>query len=134
MSGFGNGLKKQVLDHLFGKATWTPPTSFWVGLSTSQPQDDGTNVSEPGSNYARQEVTAAWWDVAMEGNQTNIKNAIEVAFPFSDGGWGTITHFVMFDAETGGNMVASGPLDTPTLILNNYELKFPVGTLTVQLD
>lgn len=134
MSGFGNATKGRVLDHLFGKATWTPPTSFWVALSTSEPLDNGTNVSEPGSNYARQETTASWWNTAVVNDQTTITNALEIAFPFASGGWGLVTHVALFDASTGGEMIASGPLVAPVNILNNYELKFPINNLTLQLD
>ena len=40
MGSFSNYWENELLDHLFGKGSYTPPT-IYVGLSTTDPGDDG---------------------------------------------------------------------------------------------
>lgn len=43
---FSDYWEDATLNHLFGKAAYTAPT-IYVGLSTTQPAEDGTGVTEP---------------------------------------------------------------------------------------
>jgi len=46
-----------------------------------------------------------------------ISNKETVYFPEATGSWGTCTHYLLFDAATGGNLLAFGALTdsiTPT--------------------
>ena len=53
MGSFTDHWENEILDHLFGKGSYTPPT-IHVGLSTADPGDDGTGLSEPsGNGYGR---------------------------------------------------------------------------------
>lgn len=78
------------------------PSKFYLGLSTSAPAIDGTGVTEPptSAGYARVELTSL-------GEPTDgvIKNSSEISFPESSTSWGTITHFVIYDAQTDGNLL-----------------------------
>ena len=42
MGSFANYWENEILDHLFGKGSYTPPT-IYVGLSTADPADDATD-------------------------------------------------------------------------------------------
>ena len=39
-----------------------------------------------------------------------IKNSDTVYFPEATGSWGTCTHYLIFDKDTGGNLLAYGAL------------------------
>ena len=45
-----------------------------------------------------------------------------------------MTHFAIYDAATGGNMIAYAPLTTPRAVLNGDTAKFAIGALTCSLD
>ena len=123
----------KVLDHLVGKTSYTMPT-IWVGLSTSDPGDaeTGGGVSEPvGNSYARVATDGDDWDAAADGA---IANAEIITFLEASGDWGTITHFALFDAESGGNMIAHGNVDTSKGIDDGDTAKFSVGALDITLD
>jgi hypothetical protein len=132
MGSFGNYLENKVLDHVFGKAAYTAPT-IYVALSTADPTDDGSGMAEPsGNGYARVQTAAADWDAASGGALDNA-NAIE--FPQASGGsWGTITHFALFDASSGGNMLAHAALSAPKTIGDGDTARFSAGALDVTLD
>lgn len=131
MGSFADYWENEILDHIFGKGSYTPPT-IYVGLSTADPTDDGSGLAEPtGNAYARVSTLAADWNVASGGA---LDNANDITFPEATGSWGTITHFALFDAATGGNMLAHGALSASKAIGSGDTTKFAAGDLDVSLD
>ena len=51
-------LAAALLEHEVGKTALPLPTVF-VGLSTTIPANDGSNITEPGGGYAQKETAAA---------------------------------------------------------------------------
>lgn len=130
MGSFGDFWEDEVLDHLFGKGAYTPPT-IYVALSTADPTDDGSGAAEPsGNGYARVETAGSDWD-ASSGGATANANAI--TFPEASGSWGTVTHFALYDAATNGNMLAHGALDSSEAISSGKTPRFAAGDLDVSL-
>jgi len=131
MGSFSDHWEDEILDHLFGKGNYTPPT-IYVGLSTADPGDDGTGLSEPaGNGYARVATAGTDWNAASGGALDNA-NAIE--FAEATGNWGTVTHFALFDASSGGNLLAHGSLTQSKIIANGDTAQFAAGALDVSLD
>jgi len=131
MGSFSDHWENEILDHLFGKGSYTPPTVY-VGLSTADPGDDGTGLSEPaGNGYARVATAAADWNAASGGM---LDNANAIAFAEATGGWGTVTHFALFDASSGGNLLAHGSLSQAKTITMGDTAQFAAGDLDVSLD
>ncbi len=131
MGSFSDHWENEILDHLFGKGSYTPPT-IYVGLSTADPTDDATGLAEPsGDGYARVATAAADWNTASGGA---LDNANAVEFPTATGSWGTVTHFVLFDAATAGNVLAHGELAVPKTITSGDTARFAAGDLDVSLD
>lgn len=131
MGGFGNYWENEILDHIFGKGSYAPPT-IHVGLSTADPTDDGSGLAEPsGSGYARVSTSSSDWNTASGGKTAN---ANDITFPEATGSWSTITHFALFDAASGGNMLAHGSLSASKVISNGDTAKFVAGDLDVTLD
>lgn len=131
--GFSTAVKNQVLNKLFRATDFTPDATLYVGLSTTQPVDDGTGVTEPvGGSYAREAVTndATEWSAAAAGVKTNLN---DIAFTAATGSWGTVGWFVIYDALTGGNMLYWGTIQTPRTIASGDEFTFPAGDLVITL-
>jgi hypothetical protein len=131
MGSFSDYWESEILDHLFGKGTYTPPT-IYVGLSTADPLDNGSGLAEPtGNGYARVQTAAGDWNSASAGA---LDNANAITFPEATGSWGTITHFALFDAASAGNMLAHGALTTSKAIGSGDTAKFAAGDLDVTLN
>lgn len=131
MGGFSDYWENEILDHIFSKGNYTPPT-IYVGLSTADPADDGSGLSEPSDNgYARVATSSSDWNVASGGAVTN---ANDIIFPKATGSWGTISHFALFDAATGGNMLAHGSLSEPIEINSPNMAKIATGSISVTLN
>lgn len=78
------------------------PNKVYLGLSSSAPDVDGSGATEPlaSAGYARVELDSL--DIPVNGV---ISNKEEVAFPESSASWGTVTHFVLYDAPVNGNLL-----------------------------
>jgi hypothetical protein len=131
MGSFSDHWENEILDHIFGKGSYTPPT-IYVGLSTADPLDNGSGLSEPsGNGYARVATSGASWTTSSGGS---LSNAGDISFPQATGSWGTITHFALFDAASAGNMLAHGALSQSKTITSGDTAKFAAGDLDVSLD
>lgn len=132
MGSFSDFWELEILDHVFGKGSYTPPTNIFIALSTADPTDSGGSIAEPsGGSYARKSTAPADWDAAVAGA---LDNANAITFVTATGSWGTISHFALFDALTGGNMLAHGTLSTSKTIGSGDTASFAAGDLDVSLD
>jgi hypothetical protein len=131
MGSFSNYLENKILDHIFDKGDYTPPT-IYVGLSTADPLDDASGLAEPaGNGYARIQTPASDWTAASSGN---ISNANELIFVEATGDWGTVTHFAIFDAAIDGSMLCYGALTQARTIVSGDKARFAIADLSVSLD
>jgi hypothetical protein len=131
MGSFSNYWENEILDHVFSKGIYPPPV-IYVGLSTADPGDSGAGLSEPSSGgYARAATDPSDWNTANGGL---VDNANVIAFDIATGDWGTMTHFALFDAASGGNLLAHGALAQAKTVNNGDTARFVAGDLDVTLD
>lgn len=98
----------------------TLPNKVYLGLSSTAPAVDGSGVSEPlaSAGYERVELTNL-----SEPSNGVISNDSEISFPESSASWGTVTHFVLYDAPTNGNLLMfnvlsqSRSVETATIVM-----------------
>lgn len=129
MGNISNYLANALLNHIFGKGTYTPPTNIYVELSTTAPTDAGTNVTPPsGGGYARKQTAPADWNT---GSGRIIDNANAIEFAEASASWGTLSHFALFDAASGGNFLGWGALTTPKAVDSGDTARFAAGDLNV---
>lgn len=124
-----NTYETNVLTWLLTGDAVTRPTSFYVALFTSNPDEDasGTEVSTSGTAYARQSVT-----FSVSGNTATNTAAIE--FATATASYGTVTHVGVYDASTAGNLIAYAALSTSKAIDTGDVLRLPANDLDVTLD
>lgn len=103
-------LKNKIQDYLFCGVAFTPPTKYYIALSTTEPAENGTNVTEPsGGNYARIAMTKGTTDFANAVNGV-VKNKTTLLSNESTASWGNLPYFAIYDAPTGGNLLWGGSL------------------------
>ncbi|MFA5436814.1 MAG: hypothetical protein WC372_12320 [Candidatus Neomarinimicrobiota bacterium] len=125
-----NYLEAAILDHIFSEAVYSAPT-WYVGLSVSDPGEDGSGLSEPtDSVYVRQAV----------GSTTRTDNAVvndaDIEFPTATASWGTINYFALFDGVTAStaNILGSAAVAVPKSVGIGDTVKFAAGALTVTMS
>lgn len=125
----------KVNDFLFGGTSFTPGGTYYIGLSTTPIQANGTGATEPsGGSYAR---------VAVANNKTSfstssagsLQNQISIEFPESTTSWGTITYVFMSDSPNSGqgNVLYYDALTTPRTVQSATVLLFAAGAIKIQL-
>lgn len=124
---FTNDLETRVLQWAFTAGAPTRPSAWYIGLFTAAPGETGGGTEVSGGSYAR---TAATFTVS--GNEATNSGAVE--FPAASGSWGTITHAAVFDALSGGNMLAYASLTASKTITTGDVLRFPAGDIDITLD
>lgn len=126
---FSNYLETELLDHVFGGSAYTAPSTLYLGLHTSNPDEDnsGTEVSTSGTAYARQTIA-----FTTSGNTTSNTAAVE--FATATANYGTVSHVGVYDASSGGNLLAYAALTSSKTIETGDVFRVPAGDLDITLD
>jgi hypothetical protein len=128
-----NYLELELLDHVFGNGSYTPPTVY-VALLTATPDDadTGSTITEANyTGYARVSTSASDWATAAAGA---IDNANAITFGACTGGSSDCTHFAMVDAASAGNVLFWGALDSTFSVSSGVTPSFSVGDLEITCD
>jgi hypothetical protein len=137
-------LENLIIDHLFRTRTWTKPAALYVALFTSGPSDSGGGTEVTGGAYARVAFAPldTNWNATQGGTSGNssgttglTSNALAITFPAPTANWGTVSHFGLFDAVTGGNLLVWDALvATRTILSGDPAPSFPVGALQITVS
>lgn len=144
MAAFSDYAENKLIDWLLRGQTFTPPTSTYVALFTASPSDTGGGTEVTGGTYARVPVTSALtsWAGTQAAASTTVSsgtsgtttNNADITFPTPSASWGTVTSYGLFDALSGGNLLIYGALDISKTINSGDVVKFPLNTLSFQID
>ncbi len=125
---FSNTFETHVLQYVFTADSVTRPTAWYVGLFTADPTDTGSGATEiTGNNYSRVSAT-----FSVTGATATTTAAVE--FAAATGSWGTISHIGIFDAASGGNLIAHSALSASKAIGTGDVFRIPTGDLDITLD
>lgn len=136
MSAASNYTENKVLDHALGTASWTAPSTVYLGLFTNTSGNAATNleagtltdeVTTAGSAYGRETIS---FGSASGGSASNSGT---VTFSAATSNWGTITHVAVMDAATGGNVLFWGAVTTSKTIESGDTFQVSSGNLSISL-
>ena len=134
MSQMSDYLEDAIKEWFRGSTFPAATGSVYVALYTATPTDanaSGTEVS--GNAYARQALAkaAGSWTAGGAGSG-QISNTAAITFPAATpAGWGTITHFAIYDAITTGNELLWGALTTSKAVGIGDVFQFAAGALVI---
>ena len=126
MSALSDYAENKVLDVIGANASFTAPSAVYLGLSTGSFNDDGSGTEISGNNYARVAVS---FGSAASGTMSNDA-AIEFAAA-TGSGFGTVSHWGLFDAASSGNLLVHGSFSASKAIASGDVLKIAVGDLDI---
>ena len=129
---FTQYFKNLIMDNIFNgnPESAALPNEYYIGLSTTEPTQDGTNINEPvGNGYNRVKVESL-----SASNNGKVVNSNVVEFPQSSGSWGTVTHCVLFDGIGGdAKVVWYKELSSPQSVGEDNVLAFKPESLWFEL-
>lgn len=140
MSAASNYTEANVINALLRGVAFPLPSHTYVGLHTADPTDAGGNEVSltDWPAYARKQAEAGgaigsgWSDPGATSGQS--KNANQLTFPGMDGLSNvTVTHWAVYDAVTGGNMLFYAPLQTSRTLQTGDVFVFDINSLTVTM-
>lgn len=118
-----------IAGNLFhSKETPAVPAAYYIGLSTTEPSDDGSGVNEPSVSAGYQRVPIENLSEPVGGK---VSNKEPINFSRSTSNWGTVTHYVIFDSPTvgSGNLLIYDKLSAPRTMEADTVLTFEEGCL-----
>mgnify|MGYP003627572654 CR=1 FL=1 len=124
---FTDTFETRVLTWVFTASSATRPTAWFVALYTAAPNDAGGGTEVSGAGYVRKAAT-----FTVSGDTASNSGAIE--YPTATGNYGTVSHVGIFDALSGGNLIAYAALTVSKTISTGDVLRIPAGDLDVTLS
>lgn len=138
MSAASNYLENALINAICRGVAFTSPSKTYVALHTANPGETG--VSEVSTTaypaYTRQDAAkggaqSGAWTAPTDGV---VKNALQLIWAMYDGAAAlTVTHFSVWDAPTGGNLLFYAPLASARTINNGDVFVADAQKLTAQV-
>lgn len=141
MSAMSNYLENALVDQLFRGQSAPTTSTLYVGLLTAAPNDAGGGTEVSGGSYARVSVSSslANWSGTQSAGSTDASsgtggqtsNNAAITFPTPTAGWGTVTHFGIYDNASSGNLLFYGALTIQKTINEADTVTFPAASLSI---
>ena len=135
-----NYLERRLLHYIFKNNSLSfssPGDSIYVGLATAVSDAETGSLTEASfSGYARVQVAAAsWTTIGADSTDTQTaKNTSAIEFPAkADSGNVTITHVLIADASSSGNILFVGALDASKTLAQNDIFRINATNLSIEL-
>ena len=125
MSAMSDYLELKFLDHFTGTTSTSAPSAVYLGLSTGDLGDDNSGTELTGNNYSRKAITFA------SASSGSISSNAAVEFDAATGSWGTVSHWAIYDASSGGNQLFNGSFTQSKAIGSGDILKVASGSVTI---
>jgi hypothetical protein len=140
---FSDYAENKLIDFIFRGQSLTAPATMHVALYTASCNDAGGGTEASGGNYSRQAVTSSlanWAGTQSAGSTTASSGTGGVTSNNNAISWGTVTwsgtvtHWALLDASSGGNMWFCAALTASQAVASGNTVQFAAGALTVTLQ
>lgn len=128
MTAFSDYAENALINHLLRNSALSSPATVYLALYTTNPTDADSGAEVSGGSYERKSIA---FDAPSNGV---TQNTSQVSFPVATGTWGTVTHWAIADASSGGNILFHGSLTTPQEIISGRQIVFGAGQVTITLS
>ena len=138
-----NSVKANIINILAGRQSSFSNSNVYVGLSTTTPSGDGTNITEPSDTYYKR-VLIGNYEQNLTKKMTNAtesnpesENADPILFDKASTSWGTITHVVFYDKQLGesnARFLGYSALTTSVTVGQGNVARIAAGDLTISIE
>lgn len=132
MSKASNWMEEAVLNYFFRNQSVAQPTEVYLALYINDPTDADSGTEVNGGAYTRRQVT--FGAPTQSSGQGVISNNQVIEFPIATDNWGTISHWGIHSASTGGNLICHGGFSRSEAINSGNRLTIQTGNLQISMD
>jgi hypothetical protein len=128
-----NYLEAALNDHVLGGPDFTRPGTVYFALFTAVSDGEAGSVTPvSGGAYERVPVTNNDTNFPATTSGTGQKaNGTQITFPTATSSWGTVTHWGIYDAEYGGNLLYWGELTTSRAVTTGDTPRFNTAAFKI---
>lgn len=123
-SNIADFLANELIDHFLRNSAYSPAATVYVGLFTSAVGDDWAGTECSGGDYGRKAIA---FDAAAT---RHTHNTSLITFTEASASWGEVGWVGLLDADTAGNGLAWGSVDTAKVIDTGDTAKIAAAALT----
>lgn len=132
MAALSNTYEDALLNWIRGTAFPSAPATVYVALFDGSPTDSGSGGTEITNTIKGTATRDAMAFNAPAGGE--IENSAEVVITASAVGAATASHYGLFTAATGGNLIVHASLASTKNIQIGDEVKFGAASVTISVD
>lgn len=115
-----------LINHLFGGAAYVQPTAWWIAVFSADPGLGVTGTSPASLNTNRKQITG-WTRTS-----NTATNTAQIVFdPVPVGQTWNVTHYVIYDNQTGGDPICYGAFDVAKTISSGDVFTIGANRLSV---
>ena len=139
MAAFSDYLEAGILSATLRGQALSTPSSIYIALFTGDPNDDASGFELTDSAYLRQNaakgesISNGWTAPSVSGDGMVSSNAKVIQFPPIADGSVTLSHYGVFDSQTGGNLLYHGAFTVAKTLEVNDVLSIDIGGLQIIL-
>jgi len=131
MSAATDSQELAILRALFGRRTLSPPPIYYVGLSSTEINEDGSGKTEP-SDVAYARVAVANEPNSFTESAGQMANGTIIQFPTATASQ-TLNYWFMADHLTAGTIHFKGSINPSQTLSANQQARFAAGDLVISL-
>jgi hypothetical protein len=141
MGGLSDYFSNKWTDLELRAQAFSLPTPWYIALFTAAPSNSGGGTEVSGGSYARVSFTpddstlySTQGDTSATSSGTGgaTANVAAIDFPAPSADWGTVTHWGIYDASSGGNLLYWTTMTTPqTIVYQGPAPSFASGALAI---
>jgi len=130
MSEFSTSINDSILNWFRGTAFQSAPASVYVALFDGDPQGSGTELTTTITGAATRNQ-ATFGTPTNKGAGRAISNGSAITVSSSSAGAASATHAAIYNASTGGTLLASSSLASTKSISAGDPVEFAAGALEI---
>jgi len=118
-----------LIKHILRKTTFTPPTSVYIALYTTNPTENNTGTEVTSGSYERVQLTGGF----TVDNSGSAVNSASIVFNNATANWGNISYVGITNAATAGSLLFYGAMSASRAVYSGDKFTIPEKYLKVGL-
>ena len=132
MSQASNYLEEAILNYFFRNQAVAQPTTIYLALYINDPTDADTGTEVSGGGYSRKQVT--FEAPVQAGGKAVISNNTKIEFDIATTDWGSVTHWGIQTAASGGSLLCRGSFSRVENVQSGNRLTIEIGNLQISME